>query len=276
VRNSTHTSNYVADSVNAYTSETDPGVIPVAGTANPASTVTVNSQTPVWQNNYFFKEISVNNSAGAVYQNINIQATLTPNSSSKQGNFFVPAANVTPTYDNDGNLLTDGRWEYTWDAENRLTRIETQTALLTLVPGKRLDFTYDYKHRRTSKKVYNWNGSAYVLSTHTKFIYDGWQLLAEIDASNNLIRSYTWGLDLSRSEGGAGHVGGLLAMEDGTDTWYYSCDGNGNITSLVNASTGTEDAEYDYGPFGENVNSYSNVVNPFQFSSIVLYHTLVH
>jgi YD repeat-containing protein len=27
-------------------------------------------------------------------------------------------------YDDDGNLLSDGRWEYTWDAENRLVEIE--------------------------------------------------------------------------------------------------------------------------------------------------------
>ena len=27
-------------------------------------------------------------------------------------------------YDADGNTLSDGRWNYTWDAENRLTKME--------------------------------------------------------------------------------------------------------------------------------------------------------
>jgi YD repeat-containing protein len=33
---------------------------------------------------------------------------------------FVPKTPETFTYDADGNLLSDGRWNYTWDAENRL------------------------------------------------------------------------------------------------------------------------------------------------------------
>ncbi|MBO4544738.1 MAG: hypothetical protein J5773_03025, partial [Verrucomicrobia bacterium] len=27
------------------------------------------------------------------------------------------------TYDTDGNMLSDGNWTYTWDGENRLTRM---------------------------------------------------------------------------------------------------------------------------------------------------------
>ena len=33
------------------------------------------------------------------------------------------------TYDADGNLLTDGRWNYTWDAENRLIQMVANTGV---------------------------------------------------------------------------------------------------------------------------------------------------
>ena len=37
-----------------------------------------------------------------------------------------------------------------------------------------------------------------------KYVYDGWNLLAELDGSDTMVRSHMWGLDLSGSEQGAG------------------------------------------------------------------------
>lgn len=36
---------------------------------------------------------------------------------------YVPKASETLTYDLDGNLLSDGRWSYTWDAADRLVKM---------------------------------------------------------------------------------------------------------------------------------------------------------
>ena len=48
-----------------------------------------------------------------------------------------------------------------------------------------------------------------------KFVYDGWQCIAEMNATNNaVLRSYVWGIDLSGTQTGAGGVGGLLIMND--------------------------------------------------------------
>ncbi|MBK8474727.1 MAG: RHS repeat protein [Opitutaceae bacterium] len=38
---------------------------------------------------------------------------------------FVAKSPELFTYDLDGNLTSDGRWTYGWDAENRLTLMET-------------------------------------------------------------------------------------------------------------------------------------------------------
>jgi RHS repeat-associated protein len=102
--------------------------------------------------------------------------------------------------------------------------------------------------------VYTWSGSSYSLQSTTRFLYDGWNLLTELDGSNTLLRSYMWGLDLSGSMQGAGGVGGLLAMRpNGGAAHFAAYDGNGNLTALVDGSAGTVSANYEYSPFGETI-----------------------
>ena len=100
---------------------------------------------------------------------------------------------------------------YTWDGENRL--VEMQPSGVVTVPDgakRKLEFVYDAQGRRIQKAVCVWTDSAWSLVLSNRFVYDGWNLVAELNATNNdLIRSYAWGLDLSGSEQGAGGVGGL-------------------------------------------------------------------
>ena len=58
-------------------------------------------------------------------------------------------------YDADGNLTSDGVWNYVYDGENRL--IQMNSTLLAGVGFTRLgiQFTYDYLGRRVEKKVTN-------------------------------------------------------------------------------------------------------------------------
>jgi len=46
-----------------------------------------------------------------------------------------------PTYDADGNLLTDDRFSYTWDGESRLVRAEMIEA-----PGSKISFDFRIKN----------------------------------------------------------------------------------------------------------------------------------
>ncbi|HXT42394.1 MAG TPA: RHS repeat-associated core domain-containing protein, partial [Candidatus Angelobacter sp.] len=135
---------------------------------------------------------------------------------------------------------------------------------------KKLDYTYDYQGRRIQKIVSTWNGSAYVAASTNRFLYDGWNLIAELNNTNGVIRSYLWGLDLSGSEQGAGGVGGLLAIKPtGTNTLFVAYDGNGNVTGLIDATTGTTTGNFEYGPFGETIRLTPNANNqsPFRFST---------
>ena len=95
--------------------------------------------------------------------------------------------------------------------------------------------------------------------------------MAELNATNNaVVRSYTWGLDLSGSEQGAGGVGGLLAMNSGTNGVHFlAYDGNGNVVGLVKATDGTVSANYEYDPFGQTIRLSGPMAkdNPWRFST---------
>ena len=92
----------------------------------------------------------------------------------------------------DGNLTNDGRWTYTWDAENRLVKLSAEHCR----SGRRnsLKFEYDWQGRRIHKQVWgntNWSSTP---TNDVKFVYDGWNLMAELNATNNaVIRSFMWG-----------------------------------------------------------------------------------
>lgn len=265
-------STYTATLMNQYTNRTVPNKIDVNGAANSSSVVTVNSRLGYRKGEYFRNELLVNNSAGAVWQSITNKGSLVTGSSTKtvtshEGHIFVPPATENFTYDVDGNLTSDGRWTNTWNGQNQLVSME---GLNTAPTGSRLklEFTYDYLGRRIQKVVSSgWNGSTYATTATTKFLYDGWNLIAELDGSNAAIRNFVWGSDLSGTMQGAGGVGGLIAMKNSTDTHFVAYDGNGNVMNLVKASNGANAASYEYGPFGEVLKVAGSVSNPLRFSS---------
>jgi RHS repeat-associated protein len=135
---------------------------------------------------------------------------------------------------------------------------------------KRIVFEYDYQGRRIAKKVWNNVAGTNDPIVNLKYLYDGWNLIAELDGNNALVRSYTWGLDASGSMQGAGGVGGLLMVNAGSGGVHFPAyDLNGNVMGLVNATNGIISAKYEYGPFGEVFCSVGDMakVNPFQFST---------
>lgn len=107
-----------------------------------------------------------------------------------------------------------------------------------------------------------------------RFVYDGWNLIATLSSQLSTLNSFVWGLDLSGSFQGAGGIGGLLWVNNGSaSTHFVSYDGNGNVSALVSAADGSESARYEYGPFGEVIRASGPAVgsmvsvNPFRFST---------
>ncbi|MCG8403019.1 MAG: RHS repeat-associated core domain-containing protein, partial [Firmicutes bacterium] len=131
--------------------------------------------------------------------------------------------------------------------------------------------------RRVRKEVREWDGSNWILQTNEKYVYSGWNLVAVYNGRNSdaLLRTYTWGTDISGTVGGAGGIGGLLSVQEhsGTyagKTYLYNYDATGNVTQLVDAADGTIVAQYRYDPYGKTRvatgNGYEQV-NPFRYQT---------
>jgi len=253
--------NYYANSLNQITNRDVPGNVDVMGASILTNTVTVNGQSAYRKQEYFRQQLTNDNSTTALWTNIIVAGGL-----SVTGNVYVAQEPEHFQYDADGNLTNDGRWAYTWDAENRLINLTNNTGM---GPLYNLTFVYDAKGRRI-QKIVTTNGVGFTTNT---FLYDGWNLVAELGAGNTLLRNYTWGNDLSGTAQGAGGIGGLLGViyhgASATTNAFVAYDGNGNVAALVNALDGTLLANYEYGPFGEMIRSTGPLAksNPVRFST---------
>jgi RHS repeat-associated protein len=256
------TNNYYANNLNQITNRDVSGYVDVMGASDLPFTnvVTVNGQTAYRNQEYFRQQVPVNNGSSALWTNMTVSGGQTVS-----GHVYVPEEPEHFSYDADGNLTNDGRWAYVWDGENRLSQMTVNT---NVGPQYQLNFAYDYKGRQIQKAVTIGGTPVYT----NDFLYDGWNLIAEVTLSDSLIRGYVWGADLSGSLQGAGGVGGLLELSyygTSTTNCFAACDGNGNVMGLANAADGTIAAYYDYGPFGEpiRINGAMGLINPLRFST---------
>jgi RHS repeat-associated protein len=258
--NGTLLDTFTSNNLNQYTSR-DNHSLPVSGTLDSGAKILVNGALADRQGNYWSADVLLSNGSGPAYNGaipLKVGKAGSPDKmqSTSVAGFLAPATENSSyiTYDADGNLTCDGHWIYTWDAENRLTSMTiTSAAISAGTPGKKLEFSYDSTGRRTSKKVSTWSGSAWVAASEVRFVYQGWNLVAELDTSGNRVRTYAWGLDLASSLTATGGIAALVQFVDytGTATAYLpGYDGSGNVATITQ-DNGTIVAAYEYGPFGE-------------------------
>lgn len=87
------------------------------------------------------------------------------------------------------------------------------------------------------------------------YVYDGANILEEVDASGNVIARYVNGPGVDEP----------LAVTRGGVTSYHEAGGLGTITSLSNSSAALANA-YTYDSFGNPPASTGTVTNPFRFT----------
>jgi len=230
--------------LNQYSQRTVPNAVDVLGNANSSATVSINGQRAYRNGDYFRKELAIDNSSAAVNQAVTNLAVLNNGTNAdiiatNVGTLFLARNPEVFGHDLDGNLTNDGRWVFTWNAENRLANVVALAAIPAAAKLK-LDFAYDFSGRRLQKVVYTNNAGTYVGQYTNKFVYDGWNLIAILDANNNVAESFHWGSDLSGSLQGAGGVGGLLSLTVHSGSlagaYFYNYDGNGNVVGLTRAA----------------------------------------
>jgi RHS repeat-associated protein len=255
---------YTVNDLNQITSrDVHPG-LEIQGFSSPTNgVVTVNGTAATQVQEYFRHDLSVTNSSDAVWQAVSVQQVVggvTNSLPTAPG--FVAQDPEALVWDDDGNLLQDGRWNYRWNGENQMIEMSTRTNLPSSVPRVRLSFIYDWMGRRRYKEVHT-STNNFATTTWTKkhnFRYDGWHVVLEHQWNNGgatLTRWYARGRDLSETRDGAGGVGGMIRFatdEPGYGVHHHvAYDGNGNVSALVRGSNGSVASRYTYDPFGQTL-----------------------
>jgi YD repeat-containing protein len=156
------------------------------------------------------------------------------------GNQLTTDATFGYQYDDDGNLIrktllaTGNYTQYTYDAENRLPKVEefaagNPTAITTS------SYRYDGLGRRIEKVA---NGQT------KRYVYDGEDILLEYDGSNALLARYTHGPGIDEP----------IAVTKAGSTFYYHQDGLGPVTELTD-SNGSVAKAYAYDAYGNILDS---------------------
>jgi RHS repeat-associated protein len=152
---------------------------------------------------------------------------------------------------------------FVWDGLDRLAESKYIWTSGTKAVTSRVAFAYDLDSRLREMREYGTNG---LVQTTTRYVWEGWTLLAELDGSNRISRSYTWGPDLSGTIGGAGGIGGLLAISQGQSNALVRTDGKGNVTE-VRSTNGTVLASCVYDPWGRVLSNSGAFAQPFRFQT---------
>ena len=129
------------------------------------------------------------------------------------------------TYDNNGCLTDDGVFDYTYDTENQLIEADDGTTISTYI--------YDPMRRQNQKNVGG---------TKTRYLYSGFQMIAEYDGSGNIQKKYVYGSGLDEV---------LIELDDNDDPKYLHHDRMGSIIATSD-DTGAVINKYAYSPFGES------------------------
>src|SRR6185369_14049349 len=115
--------NYTRNRLNQSTQRDVPSYVDIMGVANPTASVTVNGNAAYRKGDYFDHALSVLNGSSPQYPTLTVISTYGA-AQTNSGKIYVPRTAEFFSYDADGNLATDGRWTYTWDAENRLIEMK--------------------------------------------------------------------------------------------------------------------------------------------------------
>jgi RHS repeat-associated protein len=239
----------------------------VSGTADPGAGISIDGEAITRDGSTRYWDAVL--ASVQQYRQIAVKATLSGQSQSQNVWALFRPASETLTYDDDGNLTGDGVWTYTWDAENRLIQMDNGPARGWNMPSRTITFVYDYLGRRVRKTTTD-NG----VTTDRKYVYQGWNLIAELDASCNVLRSFAWGLDIQSSLTASGGVGSLVLETVHTSSslaaYHIASDANGNVVALVSqGGTGNLAAVYEYDAFGQLLRKTGPDAanNPFRFST---------
>jgi RHS repeat-associated protein len=141
-------------------------------------------------------------------------------------NRLVAANGASFGYDANGNLTSktdgNGTWTYTWDYENRLKQA-------SLSGGVAINYSYDALGRRIQRVS--------TTSATTKFVYDGSDVLRDLDGNGNTVADYLNGPGIDNKLRQTSSGGVSYFLTDHLGTTRAQVDSSGNITSSLSYDT---------------------------------------
>jgi RHS repeat-associated protein len=187
--------------------------------------------------------------------------TYTYDSNSNRLSVTTPSGTTTGTYDAQDRLLTYGTASYTYTANGELAtqRVASQTTTytydvlgniiaVTLPNGIHITYLIDPENHRVGKEA---NG---VLQTG--FLYDGDQVVAQLNRSNQIISQFVYATGANSPD----------YMISGGATYRIFSDQLGSPRVIVNSSTGAIVEEISYDEFGNIISDTNPGFQPFGFA----------
>lgn len=131
---------------------------------------------------------------------------------------------ITPQYDEIGNMTSDGTHTYQYNYSNSLKSVDN---------GQTATYKFDALGRRIQKMVSS-SGST------TNYYYSGAQVVEERNASDEVLATYIFGVTMDD----------VLQMQRDGNTFYYHKNHLGSVTALTDGS-GDLVEHYEYDPYGQ-------------------------
>jgi len=230
------------NSLNQLTASTVTGnqTLHFSGAVNGSDTVTVNGNAATVSGGNFNGPVTL---APGTTNTVTVAAQDSlGNSRTNKYQIILPLQpSYSPTYDADGNQLSDGTGRtYTWDAKNELISIN-------YTGGNKSSFSYDALGRRIGIVE---TGSA---PSTKQFVWDGPVLAEERDGGNSVTKRF-----FNQGE----QIGGV--------SYFLTRDHLGSVREMTDSS-GTIQARYSYDPYGQTTKISGSMDADFGYAGMYMH-----
>jgi RHS repeat-associated protein len=176
------------------------------------------------------------------------------------GNRLTTDGSYTYTYDAAGNEIgkqsrtTADTVSYTYDNANRLTSVVEKSDGVNV--SLAVTYAYDVSSRRVEQDKWATGGTV----TVTRFAYDGQNVWADLDGSNNILVRYLYG-------GTADQILARVASpgQPNAGAAYYLVDRLGSVRDLADNTSAVQD-HMDYNGFGNATESNASFGDRYKFT----------
>lgn len=164
----------------------------------------------------------------------------------------------TYTYDLNGNILEKQSQEqkttFVYDALDRLVTF--------FKDDQKIIYLYDESNRRLSKTIFTLQPDALYHQEKTiRYLYHGQNEIGAVDEHDKIIELRVLGL------GKGAEIGAAVALEFNKNTFIPLHDHIGNVSCLLDGTTGEIADTYHYSSFGEELFDGHTAISPWRFAS---------